>query len=201
MTKRGVELFCGTKSFSRAAVHFGINFVTVDINKLTNPDICKDILNLSASELPQRPFIVWASPPCTEYSKAKSRGARDIEGANLIVLKTLELIRELDPVWWVLENPQTGKLKEQPFMEGLPFVDVDYCQYGYPYRKRTRLWTNIPIELRKCPGPGGCPMMVGRRHISSAGNGRKHYTDRVVSLQDKYSIPPELCVAILEFIS
>jgi len=28
-------------------------------------------------------------------------------------------------------------------MYGLPFVDVDYCRYGMPYRKRTRIWNNV----------------------------------------------------------
>jgi len=36
-------------------------------------------------------------------------------------------------------------------MTDLPFKDVDYCKYGMPYRKRTRLWNNVecwePIQL------------------------------------------------------
>ena len=46
----------------------------------------------------------------------------------------------------ILENPQTGLLKEQPFiiiMHGLPYQDIDYCKYGMPYGKRTRLWNNV----------------------------------------------------------
>ena len=32
----------------------------------------------------------------------------------------------------MIENPQTGLLKEQIFMSGLPYVDIDYCKYGMP---------------------------------------------------------------------
>ena len=42
-----------------------------------------------------------------------------------------------------MENPQTGLMKAQPFMQNLPFKDIDYCKYGMPYRKRTRIWNNI----------------------------------------------------------
>ena len=38
---------------------------------------------------------------------------------------------------------QTGKLKDQWVLIGFPYVDVDYCKYGMPYRKRTRLWNEV----------------------------------------------------------
>ena len=86
---------------------------------------------------------MWASPPCAECSRAKTTGVQKIEYANSVVLKTLEIINYFKPKWWVIENPQTGLLKEQPFMSGLGYHDVDYCMCGMNYRKRTRLWTNI----------------------------------------------------------
>jgi len=36
-------------------------------------------------------------------------------------------------------------LKNQEFMEGLRYVDIDYCKYGFNCRKRTRIWTNISV--------------------------------------------------------
>ena len=102
-----------------------------------------DIMEFDYKQYDKNEFdIIWASCPCTEYSRAKTRGIRDIEGANKLVLKTLEIIKFFDCKYWFIENPQTSLLKNQSFMKELPFVDGDYCMYGLPYRKRTRIWTN-----------------------------------------------------------
>ena len=63
---------------------------------------------------------------------AKTVGERDIEKANSIVLKTLEIIEYLNPKHFIIENPQTGLLKKQWFMHGIPYQDIDYCKYGFP---------------------------------------------------------------------
>ena len=87
--------------------------------------------------------IIWASPPCTEYSRAKTTGVRHIDYANSIVRKTIEIMNYFQPRIFFIENPQTGLLKEQDFMKDFDYYDVDYCKYGFEYRKRTRLWTNL----------------------------------------------------------
>lgn len=45
---------------------------------------------------------------------------------------------------WIVENPETGRLKERPFMvaRNYNYKDVTYCMYGTDYRKPTRLWSN-----------------------------------------------------------
>jgi hypothetical protein len=72
-------------------------------------------------------------------------GVRKLELANSIVQRTLEIIDYLQPKYYIIENPQTGLLKHQPFMQDRPYNDLDYCRYGMPYRKRTRLWNNLPF--------------------------------------------------------
>ena len=49
----------------------------------------------------------------------------------------------VQPKYVIIENPQTGLLKDQEMMRDIIYDDVDYCKYGMPYRKRTRLWNNI----------------------------------------------------------
>ncbi|MFM7979919.1 MAG: hypothetical protein ACKPKO_11445, partial [Candidatus Fonsibacter sp.] len=79
-------------------------------------------------------------------------------------------IQYLGPKYWIIENPQTGKLKEQEFMPDLPFKDVDFCKYGMPYRKRTRLWNNVECWDPRPLCHKDCDNMSdnGRRHNETA---------------------------------
>ena len=136
-----LELFSGTGSVGKVARNLGWEVISLD---LKNADISEDILTWNYKQFDPKHFdFIWASPPCTEYSIAKTTAKRDIPAANKIVQKTLEIIDYLKPTYFVLENPQTGYLKNQHFMEGRHFVYLDYCKYSMPYRKRTRLWNNI----------------------------------------------------------
>ena len=60
--------------------------------------------------------VAWASPPCTEYSQAKSTGVRKIDYANKLVLRTFDIIKYCNPKYCIIGNPQTGLLKNQSFM-------------------------------------------------------------------------------------
>ena len=136
-----LELFSGTKSVGTIAKSLGYNVISLD---LKNADINTDIFEWDYKQFDRNHFdFVWSSPPCTEHSKAKARGIRRIDYANSIVFKTTEVIKFFNPKYWVIENPQTGLLKNLEFMDEFDFKDVDYCIYGMPYRKRTRLWNNI----------------------------------------------------------
>lgn len=195
-----LELFSGTRSIGKCCDNLGWESVSVDMI-LPADHIC-DIMDFDYKQYPKDHFdIVWASPPCTEYSQAKTQGIRDIEGANKIVLKTLEIIKYFDCEYWFLENPQTAKLKDQYFMKSLPYVDCDYCMYGKPYRKRTRIWTNKKdIKLKLCDK--NCGSFVDGRHIGSCGCGgqgqghKKSYSNKSYSLHEKYSIPEDLIYSL-----
>jgi hypothetical protein len=82
-----------------------------------------------------------------EYCIAKTTGVRKIDYANSIVQKTIDIIRYFNPSVWFIGNPQAGLLKHQEFlkdfMKDFDYFDLDYCKYGFPYRKRKRIWTNL----------------------------------------------------------
>ena len=63
------------------------------MNKKTKPTIVTNILEWDFTMYDVGSFdVIWASPPCTEYSIAKTIGVRDLETADAIVMRTLEII-------------------------------------------------------------------------------------------------------------
>ena len=186
-----LELFSGTKYVGKVAEQLGYEVVSLD---LKDADINCNILDWDYTEYEPGYFdVIWASPPCTEYSCAKTVGVRDIDKANKIVLRTIEIIEFLNPKYYVIENPQTGKLKDQWMMYGFPYVDVDYCKYGMPYRKRTRLWNNV-FEFKPRPlCKKDCNSMIGNKHIATAQRGpdSTHDINRFRP-SELYRIPREL---------
>tara|TARA_R110000796_G_scaffold27983_3_gene76991 strand:+ start:356 stop:967 length:612 start_codon:yes stop_codon:yes gene_type:complete len=142
---RTLDLFCGTKSFTKIAEKHGHTTTTLDILPKFNPTYCCDIMEWNYKELPVGYFdIIWASPNCKDYSSLNflSKKIKDLTISNNLVKKVIEIIEYFDPKYWYIENPQSGSLKEQEFMEYIPYNDIDYCKYGYKYRKRTRIWNN-----------------------------------------------------------
>ena len=176
---RVLVLFSGTDSvgrFFRKHLPEGSVVVSIDIDLQAPNAMHVNILSWDFVRYPIGFFdFIWASPPCTEYSYAKTTGTRDFASADALVARTLEIFAHFNPPFWVMENPQ-GYLRTRPFMQPMfPFRQTtSYCLFGDAFRKNTDLWSSHPLfpKLTPCSPAHPCIMQrENRRHLQVAQHG------------------------------
>ncbi len=197
-----LELFSGTGSVGKVARDLDWEVTSVDISdELGHVDILTDIMKWDYKVYAPNHFdIIWGSPPCASFSKFQNCrigiGGRTMETlrANMhavgvpLLMKLLEIIAYFQPTFYFIENPQTGRMKE--FLS-LPHYDVDYCRYGYKYRKRTRIWTNVVgFSDKLCEGEGKCHGVENGKH-------KQQVIGANTTLAERYSIPRTLIEDLL----
>ncbi len=96
---------------------------------------------------PKDVYGIIANPVCTEFSIARSGGKARLGEYGLRLVKECQrIIAECDPVFWVIENPATGKLKD--FL-GTPQMTYEPWHFGSPWTKRTALWGKFNVPQKK----------------------------------------------------
>lgn len=204
-----LELFSGTECLSNAfRRRGGHECFTVDWDKRFPSSLHIDIMQLTADMILEkfgRPDVVWIGFDCTTFSVAAighHRMKDPVTGcllpktdkarmADEVDKHTLEVVRQLNPKLWFIENP-VGGLRKMGFMRGLPRYTITYCQYGFPYRKATDIWTNHPDPKFKPPCKNGDPCHVHAPRGSKLG---------LQAIKDKAlrsAYPPELCEHIVD---
>ena len=146
--KRALDLFTGSGSVAQALRKQGFEVYTLDINPRCNANYTVDILEWPAETIFKPGFfeLIAASPPCTEYSNAMTRRPREMEKADLLVERTIQIINFLKPPKWWIENPRHGRLSTRDVVRGLHFVDIDFCRFStWGYKKPTRFWCSHNI--------------------------------------------------------
>lgn len=202
-----LELFAGSCSFSNVAKEYGYETFTTDYNDFDGIDYVVDILDFDINSIPFWPDIIWASPPCTTFSIAScgyhwnapdNQGNREpkTEAAKkglLILEQTIWILNELQPKYFVIENPR-GLMRKMGAVEYLNRDTVTYCQYGDNRMKPTDLWHNLDWTPR--------PMCKnGMPCHEAAPRGSKTGTQGLKGNYERSKVPYELCKEILEYIN
>lgn len=203
-----IELFCGTKSFSKVMEAAGHETHTIDNDKRFLPDVVMDVLTM-VDDYAEGTDIVWASPPCEGFSVASiganwTGGYRGYEPKSdtarrsiALATKTTRMIQTSNPKYYFIENPR-GLLRKMPFMDeflketGGKRVTITYCQYGDTRMKPTDIWTNAWWWNPKPMCKNGAPCHV------AAPRGSRTGTQGIKGYKDRSRIPAALFEEILE---
>ena len=97
---RILESFSGTGSIGTAFASQGWEVVSLDLDPKTDATIHADILLWDHTVFPPGHFdAVWASPCCTNYSRArtKAKTPRNLELADSLVLPSRQIIEYFNP--------------------------------------------------------------------------------------------------------
>jgi hypothetical protein len=205
---RLLVLFCGTGSVERAALRYypKAEIVSVDNDpKSSAVHVCsiRSWVNGPMKCYPPGYFdIIWASPPCTQYSYAKTIGERNFAMADPHVKDAFKAVEYLKPPHYFVENPR-GHLRLRPFMHRRRHLlhTACYCKYGAPNKKPTNIWTRTPdLILKMCDKNTPCRYKHdhGVHRVSSQSGPSKNGTPGSGNPKNVYPIPSLLVKALFE---
>lgn len=199
-----LELFAGTRSIGKAFEAKGHEVFSIEWDKdFENIDWYQDISKITAQDIIERfgyPDVIWASPDCTTYSVAGigHHRTKNKETGNLDPISeyakfcdvtnkhVVELIKELKPKYYFIENPRGG-MRKMDFMQDLPRYTVTYCKYGDTRMKPTDIWTNHPDPQFIPPCKNGDPCHTPAPRGSQTG------TQGIKGARLRSVIPSKLC--------
>lgn len=146
-----LDLFCGLGGAAAAMRERGWTVVGVDCQPELDPDVLADVGTYYYDGPPVD--LIWASPPCNEFSKWDKRcWYPDCPEPSMdLVQAALRIVEEARPRWWLLENVRGAR---SWFLPKLGPVVLQ--------RPPTYLWG--------CPPPGLL--------LPSVGAGHKEYCSR-----------------------
>lgn len=204
-----LELFAGTCSIGKEFEARGHKVFSVEWDKdFENISLYADISTLTAKEILEKfghPDVIWASPDCTTFSVAaiSKHRRRNPENGNLEPISdyakfcdatdqhVLNLIRELKPTFFFIENPR-GAMRKMEWMQGIPRYTITYCQYGDTRMKPTDIWTNHPEPQFKPPCKNGDPCHM------RAPRGSRTGTQGLKGSKERARIPEQFCKHVVD---
>ena len=202
-----LELYAGSRSIGKEAERQGHQVFSVDNKPFKNINLIKDIEYLKKEDIPFKPDMIWASPPCTTYSVAaishhRQNGKPKTEFAaksDRLLINTIKIIKEFDCIYFI-ENPR-GMLRKMEFMKELPRTTIWYCQYGDTRAKPTDIWSNHIFSLYNENGWKPRPQCFNNNkkcHHERAPRGSRTGTQGLKGNYERSKIPQELCEEIIK---
>lgn len=179
---KAVDLCCGRGAVTRALLRAGFDVTGVDI--VHHPDypkeahfILSDIRCVDGRMLPRRPVFIWASPPCTEFSRWRMPWTRSraVEPSLELVQACYRIRDEAQPDFFILENVREAQRwlgpailqRAERYLWGdivlAPFIRAK-AKESYS-GSRPDLRSEVPEELVYAIG---CMVMAGTQYL------RKH---------------------------
>jgi hypothetical protein len=185
-----VEIFSGKGGMARKAERCGFGAVAIDIRDNPLLDACDPLLvaRLEGWLSSRSVMGLWLGTPCSSWSRVRHdlpdgggprssaflmgkpgltpADARRVDLGNRTLGVSIRLIKRAIAlrIPTVLENPSTSMMWMVPKLEKVVSKGessiIDYCQFGKPWRKRTRFasW-NLGLDLLpegRCVGKGIC---------------------------------------------
>lgn len=150
-----LELFAGTRSIGKAFEKHGHEVFSVEWDRsFKDIDLYEDVGQITADDILERfghPDVIWASPDCTSYSIAGigHHRTKNYETGNLDAVSdyakfcdkvnkhVLELIKELNPQYWFIENPRGGVTQDDIYARP-PKVHSDILPVWRPQDETNR---------------------------------------------------------------
>lgn len=142
-----IDLFSGLGGWSQPFIDNGHDVYRIDKDKKFKAELHVDFLEFNFSDIPWKPDIILASPPCETFSVAsighhwhKNREPKTNAAAlgKKLVLRTVEFIKFLNPKIAIIENPR-GMLRKLELID-FPRKSIWYCHFGEERAKPTDLW-------------------------------------------------------------